>query len=167
MKKSNIVLIGMPGAGKSTVGVILAKAAGLQFCDTDLIIQQKTGRKLQDIINYDGIEKFLKTESDVLSLLSAENSVIATGGSAVYSEAAMENLKRTGIAVWLDVPLCEVKRRIDNITTRGIVMHPGESLESIYAERLPLYRKYADITVSCSATEETVENILKNIQSAF
>ena len=164
MKKSNIVLIGMPGAGKSTVGVILAKAAGLQFCDTDLIIQQKTGRKLQEIINSDGIEKFLKTESDVLSKLSVENSVIATGGSAVYSEAAMENLKRTGIAVWLDVPLCEVKRRIDNITTRGIVMHPGESLESIYAERLPLYRKYADITVSCSATEETVENILKSIQ---
>lgn len=164
MKKSNIVLIGMPGAGKSTVGVILAKAAGLQFCDTDLIIQQKTGRKLQEIINSDGIEKFLKTESDVLSELSVENSVIATGGSAVYSEAAMENLKRTGIAVWLDVPLCEVKRRIDNITTRGIVMHPGESLESIYAERLPLYRKYADITVSCSATEETVENILKSIR---
>ncbi len=167
MKKSNIVLIGMPGAGKSTVGVILAKAAGLQFCDTDLIIQQKTGRKLQEIINSDGIEKFLKTESDVLSLLSVENSVIATGGSAVYSEAAMQNLKRTGVAVWLDVPLCEVKRRIDNITTRGIVMHPGESLESIYAERLPLYRKYADITVSCSATEETVENILEKIQSAF
>lgn len=164
MKKSNIVLIGMPGAGKSTVGVILAKAAGLQFCDTDLIIQQKTGRKLQEIINSDGIEKFLNTESDVLSELSVENSVIATGGSAVYSEAAMQNLKRTGIAVWLDVPLCEVKRRIDNITTRGIVMHPGESLESIYAERLPLYRKYADITVSCSATEETVENILKSIQ---
>lgn len=164
MKKSNIVLIGMPGAGKSTVGVILAKAAGLQFCDTDLIIQQKTGRKLQEIINSDGIEKFLKTESDVLSELSVENSVIATGGSAVYSEAAMQNLKRTGIAVWLDVPLCEVKRRIDNITTRGIVMHTGESLESIYAERLPLYRKYADITVSCSATEETVENILKSIQ---
>ncbi len=154
----------MPGAGKSTVGVILAKAAGLQFCDTDLIIQQKTGRKLQEIINSDGIEKFLKTESDVLSELSVENSVIATGGSAVYSEAAMQNLKRTGIAVWLDVQLCEVKRRIDNITTRGIVMHPGESLESIYAERLPLYRKYADITVSCSATEETVENILKSIQ---
>ena len=164
MKKSNIVLIGMPGAGKSTVGVILAKAAGLQFCDTDLIIQQKTGRKLQEIINSDGIEKFLETESDVLSELSVENSVIATGGSAVYSEAAMQNLKRTGIAVWLDVPLCEVKRRIDNITTRGIVMHPGESLESIYAERLPLYRKYADITVSCSATEETVANILKSIQ---
>ena len=164
MKKSKIVLRGMPGAGKSTVGVILAKAAGLQFCDTDLIIQQKTGRKLQDIINNDGIEKFLETESDVLSELSVENSVIATGGSAVYSEAAMQNLKRTGIAVWLDVPLCEVKRRIDNITTRGIVMHPGESLESIYVERLPLYRKYADITVSCSATEETVENILKSIQ---
>lgn len=157
----------MPGAGKSTVGVILAKAAGLQFCDTDLIIQQKTGRKLQDIINNDGIEKFLETESNVLSLLSVENSVIATGGSAVYSEAAMQNLKRTGVAVWLDVPLCEVKRRIDNITTRGIVMHHGESLDSIYAERLPLYRKYADITVSCSSTEETVENILEKIQSAF
>ena len=167
MKKSNIVLIGMPGAGKSTIGVILAKAAGLQFSDTDLIIQQKTGRKLQDIINNDGIEKFLETESNVLSLLSVENSVIATGGSAVYSQAAMENLKRTGVAVWLDVPLCEVKRRIDNITTRGIVMHPGESLDSIYAERLPLYRKYADITVSCSSTEETVENILEKIQSAF
>ena len=163
MKKSNIVLIGMPGAGKSTVGVVLAKAAGLEFVDTDLIIQRQTGRKLQEIINNDGIDAFLNTEGEIISGLKCKNCVIATGGSAVFSDNAMKNLSRDGIIVFLDVPLTEIKRRVDNITTRGIAMKPGETLETVYNERLPLYKKYADITVSCKNTEQTVEEIMNKL----
>ncbi|MGN0493245.1 MAG: shikimate kinase [Acutalibacteraceae bacterium] len=163
MKKSNIVLIGMPGAGKSTVGVVLAKTAALEFVDTDLLIQKQTGRKLQDIIDGDGIDEFLKIEGGVISALDCKNSVIATGGSAVFSENAMDNLRRDGVIVYLDVPLDEIKRRVDNITTRGIAMKSGETLETVYNERLPLYKKYADITVPCKATEQTVEQIINSL----
>lgn len=150
----------MPGSGKSTVGVLLAKAAAMQFVDTDIIIQQKTGRKLQDIIDKEGIDFFLKTESEILRELTCENTVISTGGSAVCTCPAMEHLKSIGTAVFLDVPLCELKRRIDNITTRGIAIKKGETLDMLYNERLPLYKKYADITVSSADTEETVKRIL-------
>ena len=161
MKKNNIVLIGMPGAGKSTVGVVLAKTAALEFVDTDLLIQKQTGRKLQEIIDNDGIEAFLKIEGEVISKLDCKNSVIATGGSAVFSESAMNNLSRNGIIVFLDVPLDEIKCRVNNITTRGIAMKPGETLETVYNERLPLYKKYADITVDLADTEHTVKKILE------
>lgn len=161
MKKSNIVLIGMPGAGKSTVGVVLAKTAALEFVDTDLLIQNQTGKKLQEIIDSDGIDAFLKIEGEVISKIHCKNSVIATGGSAVFSESAMNNLSRDGVTVYLDVPLNEIKRRVDNITTRGIAMKSGETLETVYNERLPLYRKYADITVNCGDTEYTVKKILE------
>ena len=164
MKKSNIVLIGMPGAGKSTVGVVLAKTAALEFVDTDLLIQKQTGRKLQEIIDNDGIDAFLKIEGEVISKVDCKNSVIATGGSAVFSEIAMNNLRRDGVIVFLDVPLAEIKRRVDNITTRGIAMKPGETLETVYNERLPLYKKYADITVDLADTEHTVKKILEALQ---
>ena len=164
MKKSNIVLIGMPGAGKSTVGVVLAKTAALEFVDTDLLIQKQTGRKLQEIIDNDGIDAFLKTEGDIISRVDCKNSVIATGGSAVFSEIAMNNLRRDGVIVFLDVPLAEIKRRVDNITTRGIAMKSGETLETVYNERLPLYKKYADITVDLADTEHTVKKILEALQ---
>lgn len=163
MKKSNIVLIGMPGAGKSTIGVVLAKTAALEFVDTDLLIQKQTGRKLQDIIDRDGIDEFLKIEGGVISAIDCKNSVIATGGSAVFSEKAMDNLRRDGVIVYLDVPLDEIKRRVDNITTRGIAMKSGETLETVYNERLPLYKKYADITVPLDTTEQTVERIIKHL----
>ena len=159
----NIVLIGMPGSGKSTVGVLLAKAAAMQFVDTDIIIQQKTGRRLQDIIDKEGIDFFLyfaKAEERAILSLDIKGTVIATGGSVVYSDKAMEHLKSIGTAVFLDVPLCELKRRIDNITTRGIALKKGEPLDMLYNERLPLYKKYADITVSSADTEETVKRIL-------
>lgn len=164
MKKSNIVLIGMPGAGKSTVGVVLAKTAALEFVDTDLLIQKQTGRKLQEIIDNDGIDEFLKTEGEIISRVDCKNSVIATGGSAVFSESAMNNLRRDGVIVFLDVPLAEIKRRVDNITTRGIAMKSGETLETVYNERLPLYKKYADITVDLADTEHTVKKILEALQ---
>lgn len=164
MKKSNIVLIGMPGAGKSTVGVVLAKTAALEFVDTDLLIQKQTGKKLQEIIDNDGIDEFLKTEGEIISRVDCKNSVIATGGSAVFSESAMNNLRRDGVIVFLDVPLAEIKRRVDNITTRGIAMKSGETLETVYNERLPLYKKYADITVDLADTEHMVKKILEALQ---
>lgn len=160
---NNIILIGMPGSGKSTSGVILAKAAGMDFVDTDLLIQQKTGKKLQEIIDGFGIDCFLKTESDILSGIAFENSVISMGGSAVCTEKAMRHLKEMGTVVFLDVPVDELKCRISNITTRGIAMRKGETLETLFKERLPLYKKYADITVSGTETEKAVEIILKTV----
>ena len=159
----NIILIGMPGSGKSTVGVLLAKAAGMRFSDTDLLIQQETGKKLQEIIDGDGLDFFLKTEENVIAAADFENLVVATGGSAVFGERAMKKLKSGGTTVFLDVPLEEIECRINNITTRGIAMRRGETLESVYNERLPLYKKYADITVKSSNAEETVAEILKQI----
>ncbi|MDD6188332.1 MAG: shikimate kinase [Clostridiales bacterium] len=149
----NIILIGMPGAGKSTIGVLLAKALGMDFIDTDIIIQQRTGRLLQDIIDNDGIDAFLAVEETVLCSLELTNSVIATGGSAVYSDKAMTALKRGGKAVYISLPYEEVEKRITNITTRGIVLRSGNTLRDAYNERVPLYEKYSDITIDCSGRD--------------
>lgn len=163
----NIVLTGMSGAGKSTLGVLLAKALGMDFIDTDIMIQQKDGRLLQQILDADGIDAFLRIEEDVVSGLQADNSVIATGGSVVYSEKAMAALRRNGTVVYLFVPYDELAKRITNITTRGIVMKKGHTLKDVYDERLPLYRKYSDMTVDCSATdiESAVEKIIAQVRS--
>lgn len=151
----------MPAAGKSTIGVLLAKSAGLGFVDTDLVIQQKTGSKLQDIINNDGIEHFLEIEGDVVSSLESKESVIATGGSVIFSENGMQHLKEDGIIVFLDVPLSDIKERLDNISTRGIAMTPDSTIDCVYAERMPLYKKYADITVD--ASQSCPEAVVKEI----
>ena len=165
--KSNIVLIGMPGCGKSTVGVVLAKTIGKLFLDTDLSIQQYTGEILQKTINRDGIDAFLKIEEDVLSDLCCENTVIATGGSAVMSEKAMKNLSENGIIIYLDVPVDELKHRLNNITTRGIAMDPTDSIDALYEKRLPLYKKYADLTIISdnSGIEKMVEKIVDSINN--
>lgn len=153
----NIVLIGMPGAGKSTVGVILAKALGMHFTDTDIVIQKNAGRLLQDIIDTDGPDAFKQLEEETVLSLRRRNTVIATGGSVVFSEQAMEQLKKDGIVVYLKISFGAMKRRLRNITTRGIVLSHGETLRDMYDERVPLYEKYADITVSCSKEDfETV-----------
>lgn len=159
MMNKNVVLIGMPGAGKSTLGVLLAKAMGMLFTDSDIVIQQKTKRLLQDIIDNDGTEKFLATEEDVLLGLDIENTVLATGGSAVYSEKAMEHFSKNSTIVYLHVDLPEIEKRVTNITTRGIVLKNGRSLSDAYAERKPLYDKWADITIDC--TGSTIENSVK------
>lgn len=155
----NIILIGMPGAGKSTLGVLLAKAMGKLFVDTDIIIQQKTKRLLQDIIDNDGTDAFLKLEEDILLTVDEENTVIATGGSAVYSEKAMEHFKQNGKIVYLHVDFAEIEKRVTNITTRGIVLKNGKSLADAFDERKPLYDKYADIVIDC--TGSTIENSVK------
>ncbi len=159
---NNIVLIGMPASGKSTAGVVLAKALGMYFVDTDLVIQQREGRLLQDIIDSDGLAAFLSAEESAILSLDCKNSVIATGGSVVFSEKAMQKLRENGTVAFLDVPLESLINRLGNIKTRGIAARKGQSVESILSERLPLYKKYADFTISLKNenVETTVEKII-------
>lgn len=157
----NIILIGMPGAGKSTLGVLLAKALGMDFVDTDIVIQQFEGRLLQDIIDNDGMEKFIEIEERIISDLRLRNCVIATGGSVIFSEKAVNVLKQGGQIIYLHVPYEEIKKRLKNVKTRGIVIKAGSSLEDIYKERVPLYIKYADITVDCS--NKNIEDCVREI----
>ncbi len=160
MKTDNITLIGMPGSGKSTVGVLLAKRLGYKFIDTDLLIQEKEGKRLFEIMREYGNEYFLKTENEVNASLDTKHTVIATGGSAVFGADAMEHLKDIGKIVYIRVP-CEIlKERIRDYSTRGIFMRQGQSFEDIYAERTPLYEKYADIIVDTSS-DGVFENCLK------
>ena len=146
----NIILIGMPGCGKSTIGVILAKTLLLDFLDTDLIIQNKYGKALYQIINDLGTNEFKSIENNIISQIECENCVIATGGSAVYGEKAMQNLKKDGKIIYLKLPEAEIINRLNNIKTRGIVIEKGHTINQLYLERTPLYEKYADITVDCS-----------------
>ena len=158
---SNIVLIGMPGCGKSTVGVILAKTLGIGFVDTDLIIQQRENRLLQDIIDTDGIEKFLDCESEAVKSLDCSNCVVATGGSVVFRDECMNHLKENGKIFFLNVSLPEIKSRLDNINTRGVAADKSQTIDDIFNQRYPLYEKYADyiLDLNNSNVEETVEKI--------
>ena len=164
----NIILIGMSGAGKSTLGVLLAKALGMDFVDTDILIQQREKRLLQEIIDREGIERFLRTEEAVLSELQVRNCVVATGGSAVYSRKAMQSLRETGTVIYLSVPYEEVEKRVTNITTRGIVIKQGRSLKDAYEERLPLYRQYSDVLIDCAGRdiEGTVSEMIAKLCEA-
>lgn len=165
---NNIILTGMPGAGKSTVGVILAKNLGLDFIDTDILIAKRHGMSLQRILDANGIEEFLRAEEREALMLQAESAVISTGGSMVLSRRSMTHLKQLGTNIYLKVPVDELKRRLINIKTRGIVCSKGESVEDIYALRAPLYEEYADITVECGGktTEEVVSEISEIITGA-
>lgn len=159
----NIVLIGMPGCGKSTVGVLLAKSMLRDFVDTDLIIQNKYKKSLCDIINNEGLVAFKEKENTVLRDLEADNSVIATGGSAVYCPEGMENLKRNGKIIYLRLSPDTIKSRIKNITTRGIAMAPDCTIDDLYKERSVLYEKYADVIIDAErlSAEETVNKIVE------
>jgi shikimate kinase len=158
----NIILIGMPGAGKSTVGVLLAKRLGYNFVDTDLILQSEQQCRLQQIIAKVGLVKFKELEADVMCNLTTTHSVVATGGSAVYSARAMDKLKKLGQLVFIDIPLIELQERVSDMDTRGLVIGPGESYEQLYIERQPLYKKYAEITISGS--QLTVEAVAAAIE---
>ena len=152
----NIILIGMPGSGKSTLGVLLAKIAGFSFLDSDLLIQSKVGKKLYRILDEDGADYFKSVENEVNSLLDVANTVIATGGSVVYGKDAMAHLKEIGTVVYIKVSLNELLNRIDNMATRGIVKSPDETFKDLYAERTGLYEQYADITVPCEDSDLNV-----------
>lgn len=145
--KDNIVLIGMPGVGKSTIGVILAKVLGYEFVDSDLVIQKEKGKLLKDIIAEAGPEGFIEVENDVISRLNVSHSIIATGGSAVYGEEAMAHLKENGVIVYLKQSLSELEKRLSDISGRGVVLKNGQTLDSLFEERCVLYEKYADIII--------------------
>ena len=164
--KSNIVLIGMPAVGKSTIGVLLAKRLGRYFLDTDIFIQAVVGRTLQNIIDTDGLEEFCKVEAEHICCIDKTDCVIATGGSAVYSDAAMKYLKANGIIVYLDLPLEMIKKRLTDLNIRGVVMGKGQTLDDLYKKRTPLYEKWADVTINCEHLrhEEVIEKIIKDIK---
>lgn len=148
MEKSNIVLIGMPGAGKSTVGVILAKRLGFDFIDTDLLIQAQQKQRLQQIIDSQGLESFRKIEEKMLLSLKAEHSIIATGGSAVYSKKGLQALARCGLLIYIQVSLTTLQKRIADMGQRGLVMARDQTFEQLYQERITLYEKFAETTIS-------------------
>ena len=162
----NIILIGMPGAGKSTVGVLLAKTLGYAFLDTDLVIQQREGALLQPLVDSLGVEAFLDVEADAICSVECRGTVIAPGGSAVCRERAMSHLRALGRIVYLHLPLEELERRLSNISTRGIAMAPGETLADLVARRAPLYRNSADLTVDVGrqSLEETVALVLRALR---
>lgn len=160
---SNVILIGMPGVGKSTVGVVLAKKLGYSFTDSDLVIQQETGKMLHQLIEEKGEAGFLMLENEINASLSMDHHVIATGGSAVYGKEAMAHLRKTGCMVYLKLPYKELKERLGDLRERGVVLKEGFTLYDLFEERSPLYEKYADITVDCSDKQirEIVEEISK------
>lgn len=152
-QKDNIVMIGMPGAGKSTVGVVLAKRLGCRFLDSDLVIQEKTGLLLHEILEKDGLEGFLETENRINAEIEASRCVIATGGSVIYGKEAMEHLKRIGTVVYLSLSCEEIEGRLGDLKERGVALKEGQTLRELYDERTPLYEKYADITIPCDGRQ--------------
>jgi shikimate kinase len=162
---SNLVLIGMPGSGKSTVGVILAKKTSRDFMDTDLLIQKLQNRKLQDIVDQDGYAALRHIEEKALLDLCARSHVIATGGSAVYSDRAMAHLKTEGLVIFLDVDLATLESRIPDFGTRGLAKRPDQSLSDLFDERFGLYTKHADLTIKCArlTQEEVCAKIIETV----
>ena len=159
---SNIILIGMPGSGKSTCGVLAAKALLKNFFDTDLLLQNLEGKRLQSIIDENGIDYFNVAEEKAILSLDIQGTVIATGGSVVYSERAMEHLKSLGKVIYLHLSYDNMEKRLSNITTRGVVLKKGHTLRDMYNERLKLYKRYADEVLNCDGltVEEAVESIV-------
>lgn len=147
MNKNNVTLIGMPGVGKSTVGVVLAKVLGYRFLDSDLEIQEQTGKLLHELITEHGDEGFLEIENRVNAGLQVDRSVIATGGSAVYGQEAMEHLREISTVVYLRLPYSKLKHRLGDLHQRGVVLKPGQTLKDLVDERSPLYEKYAHVIV--------------------
>lgn len=162
---ANVVLIGMPGCGKSTVGVLLAKALGMAFMDTDVVFQAKEGRKLQPMIDEIGIDAFLKKEEEAILDIDCDRTVIATGGSVVYGKRAMAHLHQHGTVVYIRLPYIEIKRRLSNLATRGVALKENQTLYDLYQERIPLYEAEADIVLD--AAELEIEKTVSAIASRF
>lgn len=168
MKKDNLIFIGMPAVGKSTVGVVVAKRLGKRFIDTDLLIQEQEKRLLREIIEDLGEEGFLEIENRVNRSVDVENSVISPGGSVVYCDEAMQHYKDIGIVVYLSASYQTIKRRIKSPKKRGVVLREGQTLQSLYEERVKLFEKYADVTIcedGCQI-EETIEMVLEAVEKA-
>ena len=165
-QKTNIVLIGMPGVGKSTIGVILAKVLGYSFLDADLLIQEQEGKLLREIIEEKGTDGFIEVENRVNASIRADRAIIATGGSVVYGKEAMEHLKEIGRVVYLKVSYAILEKRLADIKGRGVVLKEGQTLETLFDERSKLYEQYADIEVSEEGldVEQTVEKLVEALE---
>lgn len=159
----NIILTGMPGVGKSTVGVVLAKSLGMRFVDSDLLIQERYRKLLHELIEERGIEGFLLAEDEVNASIQTDNAVIATGGSVVYGKNAMEHLKQIGTIVYLKLSCRELAVRLGDLNERGVVIKDGQDLEGLYAERIPYYEKYADLTIDCE--DKMIKDIVARIKT--
>lgn len=167
MNGNNIILIGMPGAGKSTVGVVLAKRIGYAFMDSDLLIQSREGKLLHEIIAARGIEGFWAVEEEANASIDVDRTVVATGGSAVYGRRAMERFRRMGVVVYLKLSCGAIADRLGDLSERGVTLREGQDLTGLYRERAPLYERYADITVDCEklSIREIVERIAREVFS--
>lgn len=163
--KNNIVLIGMPGAGKSTVGVVLAKVVGHKFVDSDLVIQENTGKLLHELITEHGLDGFLEIENKTNSELDVAKSIIATGGSVIYGKEAMEHLKEIGLVVYLKLTLESIADRLGDLQQRGVALKDGQGLKELYEERVPMYEKYADLIIDCE--EKSIREITAEIAEAY
>lgn len=164
----NIIFIGMPAVGKSAIGVIVAKRFGYPFIDTDIVMQEKTGSLLKDIIAEKGIDEFLRIEDEVNSEIVAQKAVISPGGSVVYCENAMKHYKKIGTVVYLQASFEMISPRLSNTTRRGVVLREGQTLKDLYDERVKLFEKYADITVSQdhASLMQNVERVITAIRKA-
>lgn len=165
-KMKNVVLIGMPGAGKSTVGVVAAKRMGSRFVDADLVIQEAYGKLLHELIEEYGVDGFLELENRVNASLNVDNTVIATGGSVCYGREAMMHLKQTGIVVYLKLGCEALTERLGDLNERGVVLKNGQTLQELYLERAPLYEAYADVTVDCEgkSLRDTAEEVCRCVR---
>ena len=168
-KKKNLIFIGMPAVGKSTVGIVVAKRLGMQFIDTDLLIQEQEGKLLREIIAEKGQDGFLEIENRVNASVTPENAVISPGGSVVYCREAMEHYKKIGTVVYLKASYQTIKKRIRNPKKRGVVLREGQSLRDLYDERVPYFEKYADITVDETGRDsgEVVDILREQTEQAF
>ena len=163
--KNNVVLIGMPGAGKSTVGVVLAKVVGHKFVDSDLVIQEQQGKLLHELITEHGMEGFLEIENQTNASLDMTKAVIATGGSVIYGKEAMEHLKEIGLVVYLKLSLESIADRLGDLKKRGVALKDGWGLKELYEERVPLYEKYADVIIDCE--EKAIREITEEIADLY
>ena len=161
----NVSLIGMPGSGKSTVGVLLAKRLGYTFVDTDLLIQQQEGALLQAILDRLGTERFLDTEADVIGALTCHHCVVAPGGSVILRKKGMAHLRELGPVVYLKLPCATLAKRLGNLATRGVTLAPGQTLQDLYDFRIPYYERYADVTID--ADQPTIEDTVELVVNAL